>query len=195
MKLNEVYARFIEQAMLAGYAEDELVLGYGDERSPIVLVGEAPGKDEVRLKRPFVGKAGKNLDEFLEYTGIEREKLFITNTVKLRPYKVSKKGTRSNRPPNARKKALCADCLNEELEAISPKLVVTLGNTALKALLGREASIGQLHGTYCVLPRGYSLFALYHPASVIYRRELAEVYREDLLKLRAYIDAQMEKTE
>ena len=195
MTLNEVYASFIEQAKLAGYAEDELVLGYGDERSPIVLVGEAPGKDEVRLKRPFVGKAGKNLDEFLQYTGIEREKLFITNTVKLRPYKVSEKGTRSNRPPNAREKALCADCLNEELEAISPKLVVTLGNTALKALLGREASIGQLHGTYCALPRGYTLFALYHPASVIYRRELAEVYREDLLKLRAYIDAHMEKTE
>lgn len=194
MTLNEVYARFIEQAKLAGYGEDELVLGYGDERSPIVLVGEAPGRDEVRLKRPFVGKAGKNLDEFLQYTGIERDKLFITNTVKLRPYKVSEKGTRSNRPPNAREKALCADCLREELEAIAPKLVVTLGNTALKALMGKEASIGQLHGTYCAA-QGYTLFALYHPASVIYRRELTEVYREDLLKLRAYIDAHMGKTE
>ena len=195
MTLNEVYARFIEQARLAGYGEDELVLGYGDERSPIVLVGEAPGRDEVRLKRPFVGKAGKNLDEFLQYTGIERDKLFITNTVKLRPYKVSEKGTRSNRPPNAREKALCAGCLNEELEAIAPKLVVTLGNTALKALLGKEASIGHLHGTSCLTPQGYTLFALYHPASVIYRRELTEVYREDLLKLRAYIDAHMGKTE
>ena len=59
-----------------------------------MLIGEAPGKDEVRKKQPFVGKAGRNLDEFLEYTGIKREELFITNTVKMRPYKVSAQGRR-----------------------------------------------------------------------------------------------------
>ena len=192
MTLNEVYAQFAQRAIDAGYTQDEIVYGHGDASSPIVLVGEAPGKDEIRLKRPFVGKAGKNLDEFLEKTGIKRDELFITNTVKMRPYKISEKGTRSNRPPTAKEKALCADCLSQELETISPKLVVTLGNTALKALLGKDASIGALHGTVQNMPQGYALFALYHPASVIYRRELTAVYQEDLAKLREYIDTQMQ---
>ncbi len=190
MKLDKIYAEFIEKAKLAGYTEDELVFGYGDESSSIVLVGEAPGKDEVRLKRPFVGKAGKNLDEFLEYTGIKREELFITNTVKLRPYKVSPKGTRSNRPPNAKEKELCAECLRDEIKALAPKLVVTLGNTALKALACKGAVIGDLHGK--VVDMGeYKLFSLYHPASIIYRRELTEVYYGDLLRLKEYIKAEL----
>lgn len=186
MTLKQVYDNFINEAKLAGYSEDELVLGYGDEKSDIVLIGEAPGKDEVRLKRPFVGKAGKNLDEFLEYTGIDREKLFITNTVKMRPYKVSDKGTRSNRPPNAAEKKLCSACLKQELMVLAPNIVVTLGNTALKALAGKDAVIGNMHGK-AVDMGDYALFALYHPASIIYRRELTDVYYSDLLKLKEYI--------
>ena len=186
MTLKEVYDNFIEDIANVGYTKEEVVLGFGNEKSEIMLLGEAPGKDEVIKKRPFVGKAGKNLDEFLEYTGIKRESLFITNTVKMRPYKVSEKGTKSNRPPNAKEKELCRKCLLGEIEALRPKLTVTLGNTALKALLGKDKTIGELHGKAAESEYG-KVFALYHPASIIYRRELKEVYLEDLLKLKEYI--------
>ena len=186
--LKDIYSEFIEKAIKAGYAQDELVLGTGNEEASIMLIGEAPGKDEVIKKQPFVGKAGKNLDEFLIYTGIDRKELFITNTVKMRPYKVSEQGRRSNRPPNAKEKQLCIELLYREIAEIAPKVVVTLGNTALKALVGKQANIGKLHGKNIIMD-GYFLFALYHPASIIYRRELIDVYREDLGKLKKFIDS------
>ena len=75
--MRQIYTRLEEKLRPLGYAD--LVFGGGDEKSEVVLIGEAPGRDEVAAKRPFVGKAGKNLDEFLEMTGIRRETLYITN--------------------------------------------------------------------------------------------------------------------
>jgi len=187
--MDEIYTRLRRQLDAAGLKGTPCVWGTGPQDAPVMLVGEAPGKDEVRLGRPFVGKAGQNLDEFLQMTGVERKALFITNVVKFRPCKVSEKGTVSNRPPTGTEIALCAACLREEIGVVRPRCVVTLGNTALKALLGKEAFIGQLHGQ----PRqgeGFMLFPLYHPASIIYRRELKSVYEADLLRLRAWLDAQ-----
>ncbi len=182
--LNEIYDRFIKKAAEAGYQREELVLGCGRENGGVVLIGEAPGKDEVIAQRPFVGKAGKILDEFLEKTGIRREDLFITNTVKLRPYKVSAKGTKSNRPPNAAELKLCRDCLFEELSALAPKLIVTLGNTPLKAVLeDKAANIGAVHGTV-IRKDGLTIYPIYHPASLIYNRSLSDVYEEDLRQLK-----------
>lgn len=182
--LKLIYDKFTKKAAAAGYSEKELVLGYGREDAGIVLIGEAPGKDEVIAQRPFVGKAGKILDEFLEKTGIRRENLFITNTVKLRPYKISAKGTKSNRPPNAAELELCRECLAAELEALKPKLVVTLGNTPLKAVMqDKKIVIGEVHGR--VLQRGeLCVYPIYHPASLIYNRSLAEVYERDLVCLK-----------
>ena len=182
--LNEIYDRFIGKAAEAGYAREELVLGCGKENGGVVLIGEAPGKDEVIAQRPFVGKAGKILDEFLEKTGILREELFITNTVKLRPYKISAKGTKSNRPPNAAELKLCRECLFEELDALSPRLIVTLGNTPLKAVLGdKNANIGAVHGSLIEVD-GRKIYPIYHPASLIYNRSLAEIYEQDLAGLK-----------
>ena len=181
--LNEIYDRFIKKAEKAGYMREELVLGCGRENGGVVLIGEAPGKDEVIAQRPFVGKAGKILDEFLEKTGILREDLFITNTVKLRPYKVSVKGTKSNRPPNSAELKLCKDCLFEELKTLSPKLIVTLGNTPLKAVLeDKTANIGTLHGALTER-NGFRIYPIYHPASLIYNRSLAGIYEEYLRRL------------
>ena len=185
--LEEVYARFAEQAAAQGYSPDELVFGSGNPNSRIVLVGEAPGREEVAAGRPFVGRAGKNLTRFLQETGIEREELYITNAVKFRPYKVSPRGTRSNRPPNARERALCARCLAEELGVLAPGLVVTLGNTAMAAVCGPDApAIGELHGSLLEAggERKFAVFALYHPASIIYRPALEETYWQDLRELR-----------
>lgn len=166
-----------------------LVMGEGSLDSLVMLVGEAPGEQETMQKRPFVGKAGKNLDSFLHETGLNRDKLYITNTVKFRPTKVNEKTARvSNRPPSREEIALCLPFLREEMRIVAPKVVVTLGNVALKAVSGNpKATIGTLHGAM-VSGAPVELFALYHPASVIYNRSLAETYMEDLRTLRRTLE-------
>ncbi len=167
----------------------KLVFGEGrEDHPPICLIGEAPGGEEERQGRPFVGKAGQNLNRFLAAVSLQRETIWITNVVKVRPAKVSSKGTISNRPPNREELRLFLPVLQEELRRLRPRLAVTLGNTALQALLGPEATVGACHGslTEAWLPGQEAplpLFALYHPASIIYNRSLAEVYEEDLGRL------------
>lgn len=141
--------------------------------------------------RPFVGKAGQNLTEFLTVLGLRREAIRITNVVKVRPTKESAKGRLSNRPPNRQELAYFIPLLLEEIAQTQPKLLVTLGNTALQALLGKDARIGDCHGqrmTATVQGQEYPLYPLYHPASIIYNRALKEVYLEDLEGLRAYLE-------
>ncbi len=170
-----------------------LVLGEGELRHPrLCLIGEAPGGQEEREGHPFVGKAGQNLNAFLEVLGLRREEIYITNAVKVRPTRVSPKGTISNRPPDREEKKLFFPLLWEELRRLNPPLTVTLGNTALQALLGPESTIGACHGrelTYSLTgdaaPR--RLFPLYHPAAVIYDRALSALYEADLQALRALL--------
>ena len=170
-----------------------IVFGDGSLEARLVLVGEAPGEQETLQGKPFVGKAGQNLDEFLQTLCISRESIYISNVVKFRPIKVHPRtGTFSNRPPDREEIELCRSFLLAELGIIRPKVVVTLGNVALKTLLDdRRVIIGSMHGN--PTPAALSgvetmLFPLYHPASIIYNRALAETYQEDLMKLRDYLD-------
>ena len=177
-KLNAELTAFID-----GLYEGEkkvLVFGEGEANAPVMLVGEAPGEQESLLGRPFVGKAGKNLDEFLEGAGMERSALYVTNTVKFRPTKVSAAGRTVNRPPTQEEVKLFVPWLEREIALVDPKCVVTLGNVPLKALTDRRQVIGSLHGQFMDL-NGRLLFPMYHPASVIYNPSLKEVYRRDLL--------------
>ena len=183
-RLRRIYDDFTGAACGFGRRADELGFSSGVESARVILVGEAPGKDEVREGRPFVGKAGRNLDEFLALSGIERETLFITNVVKFRPYKVSAKGTVSNRPPTGEEIALCRECLLSEIALVAPVLIVTLGNTALHAVVGKDTMIGQVHGVKLISPGIGEVYPLYHPASVIYRPELKTVYRQDVVRLK-----------
>lgn len=185
----------------------EFVWGFGSPDSPVMLVGEAPGKDEVLQGRPFVGKAGKMLTAFLEGAGLNREDLFISNAMK---YRLSKEGARPgtlvNRPARREEILFSSAYLKREAEIIRPKAVVTLGNVPLKAVTYVSAiagcrhcknhpaekcsfsdlpDIGAVHG----IPienafgmAGITLFPLYHPASVIYNRGLEEAYKNDLKK-------------
>jgi DNA polymerase len=169
-----------------------LVFGSGDVDSPIILIGEAPGKNEILQGRPFVGQAGKNLDEFISVLEIKKTDLYITNVVKMRPYKVNEQtGRESNRTPTKKEVSVFSPFLVRELEIIKPMLVVTLGNIALKCIAQDEkASIGSLHGSPCEVRFGgvqFSLFPLYHPASIIYKAELKDTYKADLNKLKDYI--------
>ena len=184
-KISGIYRRWTDSLQKYGYEPEELVFGVGNPNAEVLLIGEAPGAEEVAAGEPFVGKAGKNLNEFLSATGIARETLYITNVVKFRPYRVSASGRKSNRPPSKKEIALCAGCLEEEISAIVPKVIVTLGNTALQAVLGGEMRIGICHGmVQAVEP---PVFPLYHPASIIYRPSLREEYTRDMEKLRFYL--------
>lgn len=177
--------------------EKTLVFGEGRTDKPaIMLIGEAPGEQETLQGRPFVGKAGKNLDGFLAAVGLKREEIYISNVVKVRPTRVSPKGSVSNRPPNREELLLFTPYLYEEILLVQPQRIVTLGNVALQALLGPKAVIGGHHGRETeatVRHEGseaaFRLFPLYHPASVIYNRSLLEVYQGDLHVLRGLLEA------
>ena len=187
---NQKMLRFFQTLWPA--EEKPIVLGEGNtDHPPVMLIGEAPGEQESLQGRPFVGKAGKNLDGFLSVLGLKREDIYISNVVKIRPTKTSEKGRLSNRPPNKEELALFTPYLMEEILLVQPKMIVTLGNVALKALCGPKAIIGDMHGretqitvTHEKQEASYALFPLYHPASIIYNRSLQEVYDGDLQALK-----------
>ena len=179
------------RALIAGIMpgrENALVFGEGPVSPRLMLIGEAPGEQESLQGRPFVGKAGKNLDHFLELAGLAREEIYISNVVKYRPTKTGKTGRLSNRPPTREEVALFVPWLLREIEWVSPQMVVTLGNVPLKALTEEKATIGAMHGRVIEENKsGRPLFALYHPASMIYNRSLVQVYEDDVLYLASLI--------
>ncbi|QNU67829.1 uracil-DNA glycosylase [Ruminiclostridium herbifermentans] len=186
-KLDELYCRYKEE-----FNQEEIVLGDGCLTSPIVIVGEAPGKDEVMLGRPFVGAAGKNLNEFINVLGIDRDALFITNAIKYRLGKLNPKTQRIiNRPATNQDIRNNQKWLHDEINILKPQIIVTLGNVPLKSIMDDfKVSIGDMHGIFnsCnVSGNEFKLFPLYHPASIIYNRALKEVYYNDVLKLKNMI--------
>ena len=170
-----------------------LVFGDGKANHPrLMLIGEAPGEQEAVQRRPFVGKAGKNLNEFLEAVGLPREELYISNVVKIRPTRLSAAGRTVNRPPSREEIAFFRPWLYREVGIVRPSALVTLGNVALNAFLPEGSTIGACHGCWRRVTIStaddctevFPLFALYHPASVIYNRSLAATYQSDLATLR-----------
>ncbi len=169
----------------------DMVFGEGPNGARVMLVGEAPGAEETRLSRPFIGKAGKNLDAFLQALMLSRVDIYITNVVKFRPYKVSAKGSLSNRPPAKEEISCMLPCLLREIETVAPRVVVTLGNVPLKSLTGdNRIVIGSCHAQ-CIPARAltheYTLFPLYHPASLIYNPAIKPVYWQDIECLKQYL--------
>ena len=159
-----------------------LVFGEGSFHSRLMMIGEASGEQETLKGRPFVGKAGKNLDEFLQMSGLKREEIYITNTVKFRPTKRSDAGRLVNRPPTKEEIALFLPWLKREIALVAPDCIATLGNVPLKALAGDRVVIGDVHGQFLEC-EGRVLYPLYHPASLIYNPSLRGVYAEDVKRL------------
>ncbi len=188
MNLQDLYARLAADARAAGY-DNKLVFGEGALRPPIMLIGEAPGAQEEMQGKPFVGKAGQNLNGFLNILGLRREEIYISNVVKLRPSKISPSGNVVNRPPSPQEQSFFRPYLLQEIELVQPVLLVTLGNTALSVFC--EKSVGALHGKLLQSKDRY-LFPLYHPAAIIYKPALASEYEADLLKLKALLDRRKE---
>ena len=190
--MQTIYDDMLRAALAFGKTVTDMVYGEGPVGARIMFVGEAPGAEETRLSRPFVGRAGRNLDEALRLIGVERSGIYITNVVKFRPAKVSAKGRVSNRPPTKEEIACMLPHLLREIETARPTVVVTLGNVPLKSLLGdSRVVIGACHAQPIPAVAGthsYTLFPLYHPASVIYNPALRAVYACDLDMLRQFLE-------
>jgi DNA polymerase len=152
-----------------------LVPGDGNPDAELVIVGEAPGASEDKQGRPFVGRAGKLLDELLGEAGLSRGDVFVTNVVKARPP--------GNRDPKADEVAHHLPWLLAQLDVIEPKLLVPLGRHAL-ARFDAAAKISEVHGR--VLERdGRTLFPMYHPAAALHNQSLRATLHEDARALRA----------
>jgi len=184
LKIEELNQELSRRMLESKYAHKRPVFSQGQPNAKIALVGEAPGGEEEKAGQPFVGKAGKNLTEFLMSINLSRDEVYITNAVKLRPSKPSPKtGKELNRTPSADEIKFFAPYLHRELEIIAPKYIVTLGNVPLRAVSGLDLRIGDCHGRL-VSGNGYeNIFALYHPAAIIYNQALKDVYASDLEKL------------
>jgi len=146
--------------------------------SGILFIGEAPGRNEDQQGRPFVGAAGKLLDELLKTIDLSRKDVYVTNVVKYRPP--------NNRDPNIGEKKACRVWLNSELLFVNPKVIVTLGRHALEKFVP-NAKISMDHGNSFQHPTGIPVFAMYHPAAALYNSNLKEILVEDFKKLENFL--------
>lgn len=159
-----------------------LVMGDGNPDADIVFIGEAPGKNEDEQGLPFIGAAGKFLNEMLVAAGLERKDVYITSIVKYRPPR--------NRDPLPEEKAAFGPYLLRQLEIIQPKMVVTLGRHSTEYFLP-GTKIGQIHGQPKQVKFGNNLLIvmpLFHPAAALYNGSLRQTLIDDFLKIPAVIN-------
>lgn len=137
----------------------QTVFGAGNPNARVLIVGEAPGKNEDLQGVPFVGAAGKYLDELLGVAGLKREDVFIANVLKCRPP--------GNRDPRVEEIECCTPYLREQTRTIDPEYIVTLGNFATKFILKTEVGITRLHGKLQQAGK-FKVFPIFHPAAALY---------------------------
>jgi len=159
------------------------VPGEGNIHSPIVYIGEGPGRKEDEAGRPFVGSAGKLLTQLLKGINLSREDVYIANIVKCRPPK--------NRKPRADEVLACTPYLDRQLSLIKPLIIAPMGNSAVGYFMKKfnlvKAPIGDVHGSALKIetPWGKAiLFPLYHPAAVLYNRSLEVELEKDFKKIK-----------
>ncbi|MFC1874947.1 uracil-DNA glycosylase family protein [Chloroflexota bacterium] len=149
------------------------VPGEGAEDADIMFIGEAPGWHEDQQGRPFVGPAGKFLDELLGLIGLKREQVYITNVIKTHPLE--------NRDPLPQEIVSCRPWLGHQIEIIRPKMIVTLGRYSM-ALFFPGKTISKIHGT-AEKRDGILYYAMYHPAAALHQQSLRETIKADMLKI------------
>ncbi len=160
----------------------QVVFGAGNADADLMFVGEAPGAKEDASGIPFVGAAGKLLDELLGEVGLERSDVFIANVLKCRPP--------GNRDPQPNEIDNCQQYLMRQVELIQPRVICTLGNFATKLLRGEPVGISRLHGQAEIITignRAVRLYPLYHPAAALYTRALLDTLRADVARLPALL--------
>lgn len=155
------------------YSRKRGVPGEGPANAEIMFIGEGPGFHENEQGRPFVGAAGKFLDELLAQINLKRSDVFITNVVKCRPP--------SNRDPQAEELAACDGYLERQIQAINPKVIVTLGRFSMARFLPK-AKISDVHGQ-AMNVKGRLVVAMYHPAAALHQRSLRSTIEADFARL------------
>lgn len=163
-----------ERCSLAGTRKN-VVFGEGDPRAAIVFVGEAPGEEEDNQGRPFVGRAGKLLDQLIERIGVKRSDVFICNVLKCRPP--------GNRDPEPQEVACCKEYLLAQLDIIRPRIICTLGRHAYNTLLETDAAITRIRGKMTSF-RGRPLLPTYHPSYLLRSQNKIKEAWEDMETLK-----------
>lgn len=156
----------------------KLVFGAGNADADIMFVGEAPGAQEDQLGLPFVGRAGKLLDQLLAEIGLDRKDVFISNCLMCRPP--------GNRDPLPEEIEECTPFLMKRVELVEPKVICTLGNYATKLLTGSPAGITKVHGDPQrreIAGRAVTLYPLFHPAAALRATPVLELLRADIQRL------------
>ena len=144
----------------------QTVFGEGTERAEVMFVGEQPGDQEDQQGRPFVGPAGRLLDQALEEVGIDRDKVYVTNAVK--HFKWQPRGKRRiHQKPNWAEMTACRPWLDAELEAVKPRILVCLGATAAQGLLGRQFRVTKQRGEPVDSPLAEIVIATIHPSAIL----------------------------
>ena len=175
---------------ILGETRNNIVFSDGDpETARAILIGEAPGENEDKTGTPFVGRAGKLLNEFLEKAGISRKKdLYIINTVKCRPPK--------NRVPSDEEKKLCEDYLLKQIEIINPEVLIFCGSTALKSFYNKKIAISKIRGEILDIEIGgkpRKCIPIFHPSYLLRYHSLEKdspryFMLEDLKKIKSIIN-------
>jgi uracil-DNA glycosylase, family 4 len=172
----------------------QTVFGEGPAAATVVFVGEQPGDQEDRAGLPFVGPAGRLLDEGLEAAGIDRRRVYVTNAVKHFKF-VRQELTRRrlHKKPNAAEVRACNPWLREEVRLVGPKLVVALGSTAAQAMLGRAFRVTRHRGEVVTSDWAGPVLATVHPSSILrapdeYRADARREFFEDLARVAAYLE-------
>ena len=161
----------------------QVVFGAGNADADLMFVGEAPGAKEDERGLPFVGAAGKMLEELLAGVGLRRDDVFIANVLKCRPP--------GNRDPAPVEIENCQEYLFRQVELIQPKVICTLGNFSTKLLRADPTGITRLHGRRelrVIGTRAVWLYPIHHPAAALYTRSLQDTLREDFARLPALLD-------
>jgi uracil-DNA glycosylase len=168
-----------QRCKLAKLGRTQVVFGTGNPAASIMFVGEAPGFNEDKQGEPFVGAAGKLLNELLASAGLSRQDIYIANVIKCRPP--------NNRDPEPDEVDTCKPFLMQQIELIKPKLVCTLGNWATQTILNRKVGITKVRGQIIKLEH-FTVFPSLHPAAALHQGNMREPLVEDFKKLKAYLD-------
>lgn len=168
-----------QRCKLAKLGRTQVVFGVGNPHASIMFVGEAPGFHEDQKGEPFVGAAGKLLNDLLQSAGLSRDEIYIANVIKCRPP--------NNRDPELDEVEICKPFLLQQIQMIRPKLVCTLGNWATQTLLERKVGITKVKAQAFYM-KDFVLFPLLHPAAALHQGGLLEPLKEDFKKLKEFLD-------
>lgn len=176
-KLDAIAQEIAQCTICQEHTTGVAVPGEGSPDAKVVFIGEAPGKEEAKMGRPFIGRAGKVLRTLIAEAGLKEQEVFITSPVKYLPVYVT---------PKLEDIEHGRIHLYQQLEVINPEVVVLLGNTAVIALLHKKVSISKEHGTF-IKQDGRTYLLAFHPAAPLYDPKVRELIVDDFKKLKRFL--------